>query len=296
MPAAMRVEERHGNEIVAPVRASLLGSAFGLLCAAALIALPISGTMNTGADLTAIHLHGGPTTGWIIAIIAVALLTFSWATSAIAIRPLALLVFVFTGAVAAAPIVARVMPPTPFNVLYIAAPLAYLAIALIVPGFRGGFGWLRRGRLTRGVAVALGLLLLAAICGLFLYFKIIHPDLRHQPVLGMHRRSGITLFAIGVGIAALNSAIEEAAYRGVLMHAMDSVFGGGVIPVLIQAAAFGTFHFNSTEPGLAGIAVAVALGLVLGWLRRYSRGMLAPYIVHVAVDIGVWTLGMVELG
>jgi hypothetical protein len=37
------------------------------------------------------------------------------------------------------------------------------------------------------------------------------------------------------------------------------------------------------------------VGLVLGSLRRYSRGMLAPYIIHIVMDIGVWTLGMIEL-
>lgn len=290
------MDERNRNEIIPPDRASPFGSAVALSCAAALIALPLSGTIHTGADLTTISLFRGAVTGWCIDITVVVLLALSAFTGPPTIRTLALLVFVFAGAVTAAPIVAHIMPPTPFNVLYIAAPLAYAAIALTFPGFRLGFGWFRRGRFTRGIVSTLGLLVLAVVGGLILYFKLIHPDLTHQPVLGMHRFTGITLFAIGVGIAALNAAVEEAAYRGVLMHAMDSVFGGGVAPILIQAAAFGAFHFNSTEPGLAGIAVTVALGLVLGSLRRFSRGMLAPYLVHVTVDIGVWTLGMIELG
>jgi membrane protease YdiL (CAAX protease family) len=233
--------------------------------------------------------------GWGIGAATVALFVLAWLTGHAAIRALALLELVFALAVTAAPLVAHVMAPTPFNVLYIVAPLAYVTLAFILPGQAGGFGWLRPGSFSRGVIATVGLLMIAVVSGLVFYFKLIHPDLTHQPVLGMHRFTGVTLFAIGVGIAALNAAIEESAYRGVLMQAMDSVFGRGILPILIQAAAFGTFHFNSTEPGVAGIVVTVALGLVLGSLRRYSRGMLAPYFVHVAVDIGVWTLGMIEL-
>ena len=107
--------------------------------------------------------------------------------------------------------------------------------------------------------------------------------------MGSSRMNPAALLAVGMWIAVLNAAVEEAMCRGILMNALDAALGGGILPIVLQAIGFGTFHLNSTEPGVSAL-----LGLVLGWLRRVGRGMLPPDIVHVLVDIGVWTLGMLR--
>ena len=41
--------------------------------------------------------------------------------------------------------------------------------------------------------------------------------------------------------------------------------------------------------------LAALLGLLLGTLRRLERGMAANYLLHIVVDIAVWTLGLTQL-
>ena len=96
-------------------------------------------------------------------------------------------------------------------------------------------------------------------------------------------------------IAVVNAGAEEFVYRGLIMHSLDEGIGTGWASLILQAVAFGTFHFNSTEPGLSGVAGAALFGLMLGWLRRSSRGMLAPYLAHLSVDLLIWTVGLVQL-
>lgn len=206
----------------------------------------------------------------------------------------ALLVFLFSFAAAASPLIARFVTPTPFTVIYMIMPVAYLAVVLSVPSLRSSLGWLRVGQFTPFLWTALAVLAILSVIGLILYFVTIRPDLSHQPVIGSSRMNPAALFAVGIGIAVLNAAVEESMYRGILMNALDAALGGGMLPIVLQAIAFGSFHFNSTEPGVSGVLITALLGLVLGWLRRVGRGMLPPYIVHVLVDIGVWTLGMLQ--
>jgi len=173
-------------------------------------------------------------------------------------------------------------------------PVAYIAVVWSVPSLSGSLGWLRVGQFSPFLWTALAVLAILSVIGLILYFVTIRPDLSHQPVMGSHRMNPAALFAVGIGIAVLNAAVEESMYRGILMNALDAWLGGGILPIVLQAIAFGTLHFNSTEPGVSGVLITALLGLVLGWLRRAGRGMLPPYIVHVLVDIGVWTLGLLQ--
>ena len=295
MPAVTTAIARAPNEIATPTRATSFDAAIGICAAAALIVLPLAGSLATGADLAALRLYWGAAEGWGIVVSVSTLLLLSWLTERQAVRGLALVVFVFAGSVALAPYVVPVLTPTPFNTLYLVAPLAFVGLTRLLPGYDRSFGWLRRGRFTRGVIIAVVILAAAFVGSLFVYVKLLHPDLTHQPVMSSHRFGGIALFAIGVGIAMLNAAVEEAASRGILMQALDAVFGSGIAPILIQAVAFGALHFNSTEPGIAGVVLTMLAGVVFGALRRASRGILAPYIVHVAADIAVWTLGMSQL-
>jgi membrane protease YdiL (CAAX protease family) len=205
------------------------------------------------------------------------------------------MVLVFVLSIAAAPLIGRFVKPTVFPVLYMIAPVVFAAIVFAVPGLRAGFGWLRVGRFSRRLSIAIAALTAISTAVLVIYVSTLKPDLTRQPLIGSHRFGVASLLLVGVCIAALNAAVEEAIYRGVLMNALDAALGAGWLPIVLQAAAFGTFHFNSTEPGVAGVLLTALLGLVLGTLRRVGRGMGPNYLLHVVVDIGVWTLGMTQL-
>lgn len=85
-----------------------------------------------------------------------------------------------------------------------------------------------------------------------------------------------------------NAAVEEIAYRGVLLSALRSTFDSNVVALIGQAVAFGTLHFHVGFPrGAIGVALAVVYGGMMGILRLRSNGMLAPWAAHVVTDITI---------
>jgi membrane protease YdiL (CAAX protease family) len=91
---------------------------------------------------------------------------------------------------------------------------------------------------------------------------------------------GATVFALA------NAALEEAAYRGVVLDALDTALGPGVVAIVLQALAFAALHFQSGFPrGVIGVGLAFVYGLALGGLRRKAGGLLAPWVTHVLTDI-----------
>jgi membrane protease YdiL (CAAX protease family) len=154
----------------------------------------------------------------------------------------------------------------------------------------GRLPFLRRGVLDRK---AYGLIVASAVvAGLALvaWFTLAHPDYSairaalFPPVPTPLLLVGVVLFA------AVNGALEEVAYRGVLLDALDAVLGAGVAPIVIQAFAFGAMHFGGFPRGAAGVALATIFGLMMGTIRRSSRGLLAPWLAHILADVVIGTI------
>jgi membrane protease YdiL (CAAX protease family) len=95
-----------------------------------------------------------------------------------------------------------------------------------------------------------------------------------------------------VVFALVNSAVEEAIFRGILLQALDSAVGAGIISLVIQAGLFGWLHYSEVgfPKGFLGVAMASVYGLFLGYLRYRSRGMLAPWLAHVGTDMAVFAM------
>jgi hypothetical protein len=83
----------------------------------------------------------------------------------------------------------------------------------------------------------------------------------------------------------LNAALEEAAYRGVFLHALDTSLGPGFPALLLQALAFGAIHLRGFPGGWLGVGLACIFGLFMGLIRRRAGGMFAPWIAHVFTDV-----------
>lgn len=80
---------------------------------------------------------------------------------------------------------------------------------------------------------------------------------------------------------------EEAAFRGALGGASRQAFGvaGGR---LLQAGAFGLSHIadarSAGEPPLPIVVVTGLAGWLFGWLAERSGSLLAPILVHLAIN------------
>ena len=94
------------------------------------------------------------------------------------------------------------------------------------------------------------------------------------------------VFSIGVPIfALLNACAEEIVYRGVFQEALVHVFKSPVA-ITLQATAFAAIHYAAGFPnGIAGYGMVFVYGIMLGYLRGRSGGMLAPYLAHVLADL-----------
>ncbi len=93
------------------------------------------------------------------------------------------------------------------------------------------------------------------------------------------------LIAGGLVFSMVNAAVEEGAYRGVFLHALDNSLGPGFAPLLLQALAFGAIHIRGFPRGWLGVGLAFIYGLLMGVIRRRAGGMFAPWIAHVFTDI-----------
>jgi membrane protease YdiL (CAAX protease family) len=94
------------------------------------------------------------------------------------------------------------------------------------------------------------------------------------------------ILVAGAGFALVNAAVEEAIFRGVLQTSLEQLIGPAAA-VFVQAGAFGLLHVVGIPTGLVGAVMAGVWGALLGVLRQRTRGILAPYVAHIAADLTI---------
>jgi len=99
-------------------------------------------------------------------------------------------------------------------------------------------------------------------------------------ILGSAVLAGI-LFSLG------NAAMEEMLFRGMIYDALESQWGWATACVA-SAAFFGVLHVAGYPPGALGAALAGIYGLLLGWLRHRTGGLLLPTAAHVFADATIF--------
>jgi membrane protease YdiL (CAAX protease family) len=91
--------------------------------------------------------------------------------------------------------------------------------------------------------------------------------------------------------SVVNAAVEEAAYRGVVLGALNKARITAHAVLVLQAVAFAALHFRAGFPrGVVGVGLTFVFGLVLGELRRRAGGLVAPFITHVLTDLVIVTI------
>ncbi len=73
--------------------------------------------------------------------------------------------------------------------------------------------------------------------------------------------------------------------RGVIQETFHRTFKSVSVTVGLQATIFAAAHFLMGFPnGIIGFLMVFVWGSMIGYLRHRTKGLLAPYIVHVAAD------------
>lgn len=161
---------------------------------------------------------------------------------------------------------------------------AYLLAERAVRWPRDGGRWFAVGQWNASVALAV--FATAGIFGLALFgwFGYLRPDL--GDLASMVPDVALPLLLVGgVLFAFFNAAVEEFAYRGVLMHHLGAGLAAPRLALVLQAMAFGTFHIHGFPRGALGIALAAIAGLVYGLIRLQAKGMFAPWLAHALTDV-----------
>jgi membrane protease YdiL (CAAX protease family) len=89
---------------------------------------------------------------------------------------------------------------------------------------------------------------------------------------------GLALFGLGTAPA------EELLFRGVLYGLVDRT-AGGTAAIVVSSVAFAAVHVPVY--GVASVPLAVSAGLLLSWLRWWSRSLLPPVVVHAIADLSL---------
>jgi membrane protease YdiL (CAAX protease family) len=158
----------------------------------------------------------------------------------------------------------------------------YLAAGQL-PALRTGHmtGW-RRGRLGRTELAAIAVLGLIATGALVIYQRLVPGSFGFGATL-LNQLPGWSPPLAGLAFAAINAAVEELLYRGlILTHLARAV---GVWPgLLAQAGGFGALNLHGYPNGPVGVALTGSYGMLLGLLRVRARGLLACWIAHALAD------------
>jgi len=178
----------------------------------------------------------------------------------------------------------------PFLVSKCASVVLYLYLALLIAPLRRSMDWFRFGQPSRNMLIFAVVVVLLSALGLIGWVHFANPSMAEH-VSKLPRLSPQKFAVYMGGFAMINALQEEIMWRGVVMGAIDSAIGAGIISIIIQAAIFGMAHFNGGFPGgWAGVGLAGSFGLGMGILRRYTRGLLLPWVVHSAADFVVISL------
>jgi membrane protease YdiL (CAAX protease family) len=168
--------------------------------------------------------------------------------------------------------------------------LLYFFAVMLIPQLRGSVGWLRTGKFDAAIWMLVAVTVVVPIIALMLWVHYFSPDLgRYANMVPHFPLWMIALYAIAN--AAFNAALEETIWRGVMLEALDSAFAPGIWPLLIQSVSFAAAHYRHGFPnGIIGSAMVVVFGMMLGVIRRKSKGVLAGWLAHTAVDAAIFTM------
>ena len=163
--------------------------------------------------------------------------------------------------------------------------LAYAVVATRVVWMRGATIWVRWGLFGVDVQVLAAASVLTSAIALWGWLFLLHPNVDDIVQTFVPDAPLAVLIAGGLLFSMLNAAVEEGAYRGVLLHGLDTALGQGSVALFLQAAAFGALHVHGFPRGVLGVGLATIYGLLMGLIRRRAGGMLAPWVAHVFTDI-----------
>jgi uncharacterized protein len=185
----------------------------------------------------------------------------------------------------------------PQQVVFGLAFAVYAAVAARVTWFREATGWLTVGRVDRGIMAAAAGIAAVSAAMLLVWYATARPDLADLVRTFIPDWPTAALVPAALAFSLVNAVVEEAAYRGVVLGALERTRIAIPVAVALQATAFSALHLQAGFPrGVPGVAMTFVYGLALGALRRHAAGLLAPFVAHVLTDLVIVTIVLTLVG
>lgn len=166
--------------------------------------------------------------------------------------------------------------------------LATIGIERLVVGNKNKLAWFAKGNFDK-LSVAL-MALTAIISGLALIVWALWTDnlgFGKQMLLSVAGLPKLFILAFGVPLfATLNAFSEEVIYRGFFQECFQKIYMNPLLAIIAQASVFASLHYAAGFPnGAIGYAMTFVYGSTLGFIRYRTKGILAPYLTHIAADL-----------
>jgi hypothetical protein len=183
-----------------------------------------------------------------------------------------------------------------FMTLGVPWPLSLILPSLMVPSLKRWWpslreiaGNLRWGRLDRATCLLAAAIVVVSSTALVGWFKWGGADV--SDIVAMVPRSPLPLLLGGVLVFSIANALwEELLMKWLMWDGVERLVQSRAFVIGYQAAFFGLLHFHGFPRGWLGVALAAGYGLLLGFLRARSGGLLALVVTHVFADVTICLL------
>ena len=171
----------------------------------------------------------------------------------------------------------------PWPISFIVPLIVYFALMRF---YRLSVSWLRRGVVTGPTWALLLATILSTGVSLVAWVALAQPRL--DDIIGGIPHVHPGLFWVGaLTFSLVNALWEEFIFKGVMWESLEALSLSSWQINLMQTLLFGVIHYKGFPRGLLGVFMAAVFGFVMGLLRQWSRGMLAPILAHFFADLAI---------
>ena len=187
--------------------------------------------------------------------------------------------------------------PLPAYLIYFSYPNPYLLILLtvIAPLIIPGVYWKNNGMKDfarvptfRDVLISIGsYLVLLSIGSLLLYLASLSTNFSAPSILGILLGLGVDIRLVIVYIF-ISVTVEELFFRGYLIDFLDQQHLRERYVIITSAVVFALFHILS----IISFLFAIVGGIILALLRKKSRSLVLPIVVHLSYNLTLILIGI----
>lgn len=102
--------------------------------------------------------------------------------------------------------------------------------------------------------------------------------------------SPLIIIFLGLLFSVFNAIWEEIIFKGILWNGVKKLSNSFMIVNFFQGLLFGIMHLHGFPSGITGAYLSGIYGLLIGFIREKSNGLLAPIVTHFFADITIFII------